>query len=135
LKFDNEEEMREPVHRFLESLNYRWKDEVRLFSREIDIVGRRKNTVFSVELKLRDWNRALQQAFLDLRVSNYVSVALPDDIWGRVDPRLFSLAASYGIGLISVDGEAKQIMRPRASTFIQSNIRKKFLKRLGETHS
>jgi hypothetical protein len=135
LKFEKEEDLREPVHRYLESLNYRWKDEVRLFSREIDVVGRKQNTILAVELKLKDWNRALQQAYLDLRVSNYSSIALPEQIWSRVDPKLFSLAASYGIGLISVDGQAKQIMRPRASKLIQPNLRKKFLRRLGGVES
>jgi len=133
MSFVKENEMMEPVRRYFESKDFQVFKEARLFSRRIDLVAKRKGTVIAVEMKLRDWNRAVEQAFLDLRVSNYCYVALPEVVWGRAGPRLFTDAASYGIGLLSVDGVAKLIMRPRESKSVQPILRQKFLKQLRGT--
>ena len=125
-----EENLREPVHRFFENKNYSVFDEVRLFQRGIDIIAKRRSTIIAVELKMRNWRRAVQQACLDLRVSNYAFIALPETIWSRIDRRIYYEAYNHGIGLLSVDGEARQIMRPDRSKRIQPSLRRSFLKRL-----
>ncbi|MCJ7760098.1 hypothetical protein MUP59_03025 [Candidatus Bathyarchaeota archaeon] len=125
-------ELREPVHQFFSIRNYSVHDEVRLFQRNIDIVAERRNKVVAVELKTRDWKRAVQQACLNLRVSDYSYVALPESMWSRVSPQVHYQAYDHGLGLLSVDGEAKQIMRPQQSERIQPSLRTLFLKRLRE---
>jgi len=125
-----EEELRKPVHEFFEKKNYHVFDEVKLFSRKIDVVAKRRSETIAVELKLRDWRKAIQQAYLDLRVSDYSIVALPETMWGRINREIYCEAYYYGIGLLSVDGVARQIMRPERSRRIQHNLRRNFLKTL-----
>src|SRR5207249_4434463 len=107
-----------PVHRFLEARGFEVLDEKRLFSRKIDIVARKRGEVVAVELKLREWKDAIEQARLNLRVSNYSYVALEDPL-ARFASRLFLDAIENGIGLLSVNGSASEVLRPRRSAVIQ----------------
>lgn len=104
-------------------------DEKRLFSRKIDIVARKHSDIVSVELKLNNWKEAIEQARLNLRVSDYSYVALQDPL-GRFDAQLYIDAIQNGIGLLSVDGHASETLRPRRSTVIQRQLRRNFLAHL-----
>jgi len=128
-----EENLRKPVRHFFENKNYSVFDEVRLFQRGIDIIAKRRNIIIAVELKMRDWRRAVQQAYLDLRVSDYALIALPETLWSRISRKIYYEAYNHGLGLLSVDGEARQIMRPERSKTIQPSLRRNFLKRLRRT--
>jgi len=128
-----EKNLRKPVRQFFESKNYTVFDEVKLFQRGIDIIAKRRSTIIAVELKMRNWRRAVQQACLDLRVSDYAFIALPETIWSRIDWRIYYEAYNHGLGLLSVDGEASQIMRPDRSKRIQPSLRRNFLKKLRRT--
>lgn len=125
-----EEDLRKPVRNFFAEKNYSVFDEVKLFQRRIDIIARNRNVLIAVELKLRNWRRAVEQACLDLRVSNYAFVALPETLWNRIDRRIYYEAYSHGLGLLSVDGEARQVMRPEHSKILQPSLRQNFLKGL-----
>jgi len=125
-----EMDLRKPVRDFFQNRNYSVFDEAKLFSRGIDMIAKRRSRIIAVELKVQKWRRALQQAYLDLRVSNYAFVALPASKWRRIDRRIYYEAYNYGIGLLSVDGEARQIMRPEHSKRIQPSLRRKFLRNL-----
>lgn len=126
----SENDLREPVHDLFHEDNYSLYNEVRLFSRSIDVVAKKRNTVISIELKLSDWKRAIEQASLDLRVSNYSYIALPEKKLSRIDRRMYLHVFNNGIGLISVDGNAKIIMKPVKSDKIQPKLRRNFLKSL-----
>jgi hypothetical protein len=130
MNYEKEASLRQPIHRYFNALNYSLYDEVRLFARNIDVVAKKGSSLATVELKLHDWTRAMQQAYLNLHVADYSYVALPEDAWSRVSPRLHSLASANGIGLMSVDGEAKLIMRARPSQIIHRNLRKGFLRNI-----
>ena len=125
-----EMDLRKPVRDFFQNKNYTVFDEVKLFSRGIDMIAKRRSRIIAVELKVQKWRRALQQAYLDLRVSNYAFVALPESKWSRIDRKIYYEAYSHGIGLLSVDGETRQIMRPEHSKRIQPNLRRRFLRNL-----
>lgn len=128
-----EEELRKPVHEYFKKKEYIIFDEVKLFSRNIDIVAKRRNDVITVELKLHDWKKAINQACLNQRVSDYSFVALPEPMWNRIDRRIYTLSFEQGIGLLSVDGVARQIMRPERSKRIQPCLRRRFLKNLSRS--
>lgn len=127
-----EEELREPVRVYFKTKNYSVFDEAKLFSRGIDVIARQRNNVVAVELKVQKWRRAIQQAYMDLRVSNCAFVALPEMKWERIDRKIFHEAYIYGIGLLSVNGNVKQIMRPVPSNIIQPKLRQRFLKNLSK---
>lgn len=121
-----ESDLRQPVHQFLEKKGFKVLDERRLFSRKIDIVARKGGDVVAVELKLSNWRDAIEQARLNLRVSDYSYVALQDPL-GRFDSRIFLDAIQNGIGLLSVNGFASETLRPRRSNVIQKKLRRNFL--------
>ena len=125
-----EEDLRDPVKTYFKNKNYSVFDEARLFSRGIDIIAKRRNNIVAIELKVQKWKRAIQQAYMALRVSNYAFVALPEAKWERIDRTIFHEAYNYGIGLLSVNGDVRQIMRPAPSNNIQPKLRRRFLKNL-----
>lgn len=132
MHFLKESELREPVHNMFRKGHYSIYNEVRLFSRQIDIVAKKKSKLITVELKLRNWRRAIDQACLNMRVSNYSYIALPESVLCRIDRRMFLDAYTNGIGLISVDGDANVIMKPERSKKIQPYLRRNFLKFIRE---
>ena len=71
MKVSKEESLREPVEKFFAEKNYTVYHEVKLLARKIDVVAKRKSQIVAIELKLHDWARALQQAYLNLHVSDY----------------------------------------------------------------
>jgi hypothetical protein len=125
-----EETLRQPVWDYFNDKNFSVFNEPRLFSRGIDIIAKRRNVVIAVELKVQRWRRALQQAYMDLRVSNYAFVALPESKWERINRKIYLDAYNYGIGLLSVNGDVSQIMRPAPSKRIQPKLRRRFLTNL-----
>ena len=127
-----EDELRNPVRIFFEEKKYSVFDERKLFTRKIDVVAKRRQEIITVELKLRAWRRAIQQACLNLRVSDYAYIALPEDLLSKMDRRLYYDAYINGIGILSVNGIVKQIIPPEKSKKIQSNLRRSFLKYLRE---
>jgi hypothetical protein len=130
MRYALEEELRKPVHDYFRTKKYSVFDEVRLFSRDIDIVAKRRNEIIAVELKLRDWKKAINQACLNQRVSDYSYVALPEPLWNRIDRDVYTISVAQGIGLLSVHGVARQIMRPERSKRIQPHLRRRFLRNL-----
>jgi hypothetical protein len=135
MSYQKEEQLRKPVHGYFEKKQYQVFDEVPLFVRKIDVVAKRQNELVSIELKLHDWKRAISQACLNLRVSNFSYVALPEPVWDRIDTRIYSAAIEHGIGLLSVDGVTRQVMRPKRSQKIQPELRKGFLSSLRSCYS
>jgi hypothetical protein len=130
MNFSKENEMRPLIHSFVESRNYQVFHEKRLFSRKIDVVGVRGDEVCAIEIKIHDWRRAIEQAFLNLRVADYSYVALPEMCCVRMNGKLTDEVYGTGIGLISVDGYAKEVVEAVASNRLQPLLRKKFLAQL-----
>jgi hypothetical protein len=127
MSYLKEEELRNPIRSYFADRQYEVFDEVPLFVRKIDVVAKKKSEVVSIELKLHDWKRAISQACLNLRVSNFSYIALPEPSLYRIDTRIYTAAVEHGIGLLSVNGTARQIMRPQRSKKIQPELRKQFL--------
>lgn len=130
MSYMREDELRRPVSDYFRKKEYAVFDEVRLFSRGIDIVAKRRSEVVAVELKLRDWKKAINQACLNQRVSDYSFIALPEPMWNRIDRKIYAVSFVQGIGLLSVDGVARQVMRPERSKRIQPHLRRRFLRSL-----
>jgi len=130
MTFNYETEIRPHIHSFFEDRGYRVFDEARLFARNIDVVGKRRDEICAVEIKIHDWKRAIEQACLNLRIADYSYVALPESTWARLNKRLYKDVQETGLGVISVDGFAKEVIEPAPSDRVQPLLREKFLTRL-----
>src|SRR5258708_38688220 len=77
--------------------------ELPFYGHRIDLYGYSTETdrTVAVELKLRDWRRALEQALVYQLCSDYVFIAVPASTAKRVDR---DELRSHGIGLIAVSG-------------------------------
>jgi len=125
-----EEDLREPLQAFFREQGYKVFDEVKLFARGIDVVAKQDNIVISIELKLRDWRRAVAQACLDLRVSDYAFVAMPRKAIEK-NGELYRECVRLGVGLLAIDdGEVKQVLQPVISGRIQPLLRQRFLAKI-----
>jgi hypothetical protein len=90
-----------------ESSGYAVFTEVNFLLRRIDLVCLHESSgeVVSVEAKLRDWRRAVEQAKTCLLCSDEVLIAVPEELNARVD---MARLQEWGIGLIIVgEGVAK----------------------------
>jgi len=80
--------------------------ELRFFDRGIDVYGLRKGRetrTYAVELKLTDWQRALQQAAVYQLCANYCFVALPLRTALSLDVQFFK-GAGVGVLIVRPDG-------------------------------
>lgn len=99
-----------PVRRFLSREGYsQIVEELQFLDRSIDLYGvapgDEARTV-AVELKLRKWQKALQQAALYQLCSDYSYVAMPKDVARGLEPKAFSAA---GVGILAVDTASKAV--------------------------
>lgn len=78
--------------------------ELPFYEHRIDLYGYSSGTerTVAVELKLRDWRRALQQALLYQLCSDFVFIAVPLATARRID---LEQLRTHGIGLLSVDDD------------------------------
>jgi hypothetical protein len=125
-----EEELRPRVHAFFEDQRFEVFDEARLLSRNIDIIAMRRRELRTIEMKVHDWKRAIEQAYLNLRVADYSYIALPEPVWVRASPYIKNEAYTSGIGVIGVDGVARQVIKPARSSRIQTHLRQRFVEKL-----
>jgi hypothetical protein len=119
-----ERELLKPVLRLFPKGIYRRFVEVPLGRKRIDVLCVPKQQLLphvSVELKVKEWRRALWQAIVNLQMAQESYVA----IWHRYEDRVLKhrqLMDQYGVGLIVVDGLA-------ARTIFRSNGRPKRIRR------
>ncbi len=109
-----ENEMVKPLVKGLIDQGF-WSDrdpalsEVPLGRKRIDIVVCCRQKVIAIELKVRDWRRALYQSFINQLVADHVYVA----IWEKcVSEDLLREAKELGIGVISVSAETALELHP-----------------------
>lgn len=119
-----EDELRVPVQKLFPSDQYFCKSEVRFGLKRIDMLFRRKidsQEIIAVELKLKDWKRAIWQAISNRQVATYSYVALPSKRAKVVDQQLM---VSLGLGLIVTDptDEARIALPAKRSRHINNRI-------------
>jgi len=107
---------------------YRLYSEVPLLTKLMDIYGVsiETNLRIAIECKVKDWKKGLQQAKNYLMCADHVFVAVHEDYVHRaLDHK--DLFTALGIGLLSVNGKAETLLKPKKSVFINSNIATKVL--------
>jgi len=102
-RFKLEKDLSIPVERFFRDRAFGFqKNEVAFYEHRMDLYGYSQDhdLTFAVELKLRNWSRAIKQALLYQLCSDLTYVAVPLSTIKLVDLNLFQ---SYGLGLIAVE--------------------------------
>jgi hypothetical protein len=103
--FSYEFELVEPVISYLKDKAFSVCREIRIGFCRADIVAYDSRTVIAVELKLRDWKKALIQARNYQLGAEYVYVAFPLEKSYYVLKKVKSELEREGIGLLGVNDE------------------------------
>lgn len=115
---------------------YNLYDEIRLYSRIIDLLllGKNKSkTIIAMEFKLKDWEKAFVQAFTYLLIANYVYIVLYRKNIKKVDKNLLK---TNGIGLISATKNSYRILiKPKKNNKIDKTLLNKVLNEIKQRDS
>jgi hypothetical protein len=102
--------------------------EMQFYEYRIDLFGFSPtlNLSVSVELKLNNWRRAVEQALLYQLCSDYSFIALPEPIVKRVN---LDLLSSHGIGLIAVGaaGLCREVLGAAQSKVVRAFYRDAYI--------
>jgi len=83
--------------------------------KRIDIVTLRNQKLVSIEVKISNWKKALQQAYTNLYVADYSYVALWHKTIPNVDTSLFE---NLGIGILEVNGFCEKRITAKKSKLV-----------------
>lgn len=83
--------------------------------KKIDMVILRNQKLVSIEVKISNWKKALQQAYSNLYVFDYSYVALWHKTVPNVDTDIFK---NLGIGILEVNGTCKEIVKAKRSKLV-----------------
>ena len=115
----SEKAMYAPLESYFHSRGFQTFREVPLLTRRIDLLGVNHSDIAAVELKVKNWQKALQQALSYRLCANKVYVAVSKEFVHRVDTELFR---HYGIGILSVDGDVRPVLEASDSKIIHSSL-------------
>ena len=132
-----EAELAEPVARYFFRKGYRWQTtELQFYDYNIDIYGfsRLSDITVSVELKIKNWRRAFEQALVYQLCSDLVLMALPKETIHRVDRDLLQ---AEGIGLLAVgsNNRCQMIVGPRPSCVMSDSYKRHYINLLRQKRS
>jgi len=96
---------------------------------EIDVVGMRDGQVLSVEVKLRCFRKALQQAMKRLRHSDYVYLGFPMRYASFVIGEYRKAINKFGFGILAIDEDrAYELLPPKHSKQLNTSLKRRFIK-------
>jgi hypothetical protein len=122
----SEESLYSPVAGYAKRKSYRWQaTQLQFFEYRIDLYAfsRKHDSTVAVELKLRDWRRAIEQALVYQLCADFVWIALPATNIRRIET---TLLMDNGIGLLSVHPElhrCRSVFHPMQSRVVRSHYR------------
>ncbi len=124
--------MTDPVARYFARKGYRWQaTELQFYEYNIDIYGfsQSSDLTISIELKIKNWRRAFEQALIYQLCSDFVFVALPRETVHRVDQDLLQ---AEGIGLLAVgsSNRCQMILEPHPSRVVSDSYKRKNIETL-----
>ncbi len=83
--------------------------------KRIDLVILKNQKLISIEVKISNWKKALQQAYANLYVFDYSYVALWYKTIPNVDTDIFK---TLGIGILEVNGSCQEIVKAKKSKLV-----------------
>jgi hypothetical protein len=102
-------ELIKPVEIFLKSKGYKVRKEIRIGYCIADLVGFKKKSVVSVELKLDNWKKAIIQAKNYQLGSDYVYIAFPLQKTFKILNKAKYTLTNEGIGLLSINEKSNKV--------------------------
>ena len=114
------------IREFLESKGFKVFYEVpicKLSRARVDVIGFREYdcNVVAVEVKLRNYRRALYQALLRSTFADYVFIAFPERYAKRVYTNYASELYTYHVGLISIGRRVRVLVQPEKSPLLDES--------------
>ena len=105
----------------LKQRQLRFYREVPLISKRIDYlcVDQELKELIAIEIKVKDWKRALQQALTYRLGANKVYIALWHEYIHRIDKEVLD---RYGVGILEVNGNVEIKQKAKPSPVIQSSL-------------
>ena len=126
--FSLERQLEGPVAQFLRTESFdRQLRELPFYEYRIDMYGYsgREDLTVAVELKLRRWTRAIEQALLYQLCADRVYIAMPADRTDRVDREVLH---KHGLGLIAVEQSGcETVIASRQSHVVHDRYRKAYI--------
>ncbi len=119
----DEAELVEIVKEYFLKNNFKINTEVQMYSKRIDVVCIDLVTqeVYAIEVKLKNWKRAIQQALTYRLCADYSYIAIPGEIYHNIDMKHIS---QHGIGVIAITQGEVNIRKPALkSTIINENLK------------
>ena len=114
------------VHEYFRQHYSKQKTEVPFYHHRIDLFLYSPSTdrCIAVELKMRDWRRAFQQALVYQLCSDYVFIAMPEVSVKRVE---IEQLGKYGIGLLSIsERDCTRVLHAESSPVVNLNYRAQY---------
>ncbi len=94
-----------------------------------DVVGKRSdNSIIAVEIKVRDWPRAVHQAILNRYFASESYIAV---WWSAITPQCERECARQSVGLISVERERCQLVLLPGPSAVHDKLAETIRQRLG----
>lgn len=129
--FRSEVELAAPVARYLRNKAFGLQDsEVPFYEYRMDVYGysESKNLTVAVELKLKRWPRAVEQALLYQLCSDLVYIAMPETEVRRVDVEELE---KHGLGLIAVGQKrCREVVKPKLSSVLHTYYKNEYVSML-----
>ena len=83
--------------------------------KRIDLVVLKNQELISIEVKISNWKKVLQQAYSNLYVFDYSYVAL----WHKTIPNVdIDIFKTLGIGILQVNGSCQEILKAKKSKLV-----------------
>lgn len=137
LLFQREEELRDSVSSYAKRKGFTHQyRELPFYDYRIDIYGlsRPRGETIAIELKLKDWRRALYQAMIYQLCSDFVFIALPETKAQKID---HAELAKHGVGLIVVGehGRCRTSLEATRSTEVREHYRREYTNMLASVRN
>ena len=131
--FRRENDLVASVARYLRNRAFRQQlEEVPFYEYRMDmyVYSRRDDTTLAVELKLKKWTRAFEQALLYQLCSDLVYIAMPYTEVRKVDT---TLLLAHDIGLLAVEAQrCREVIPASPSRELRRHYREKYLEMVQE---
>ena len=112
-------ELFKPVYDYFKKNGFKVRGEIKIGFHRADLVAFKDEEVIAVELKLRDWKKAIIQAKNYQFGSDLVYIAVPLQKSYNILRKAEHIFKKEGIGLLVVnekDSRVEEIIRPKLST-------------------